>query len=104
MIFKFMNIIQSVKIIVQHHVVFSSFKRQQEIIFLDKLKFLTRNFSVALEAGPEVILWEGVDRLVVQRIGSAQEIFPFLVIKAIGCISFKIIPFAEVCGSPPAQA
>ncbi|MNR00086.1 hypothetical protein D3C85_1158460 [compost metagenome] len=66
-----MYIIKSVEIIVEHHIVLSSFERKQKIIFLNKLQFLTWNFSIPLKASPDVILRKSINGFIVQRISSA---------------------------------
>src|ERR1700755_1379803 len=90
-------------IVVDPFVVVPAFEGEQEVVFLYKLERLTRNLGFLLIRGPDIMLWKTVDRFVIQRIGAAKEVFPFLIAETIGRVRFRIIPGAEMGGRPAAK-
>jgi len=46
-------------------------------------------FHIVLIAALDVMKWEGINRLVVKRIGEATKIFPAIIFLAIGHIGFS---------------
>src|SRR6202012_4775964 len=79
-----MYIVEPEIIIIGPFVIVPPLERQKEIIFLYKLQLLPRDIRFLLIRHPEIFLRKTIDRFIIDRVGAAHKVFPFLVLKTIG--------------------
>src|SRR5580698_5146619 len=103
MVAELFQILKLENVIVEPFVVGAALEGQQEVVFLYKLQLLAGYLGVFLIGGADEMLWITVNRFIVQRVRSTQEIFPFLVTKTIGSIRLGIIPRTQMGSGPPAK-
>src|SRR5882724_2215217 len=98
MVAEFAFVIEAKNVVVEPFVVITSFKRQQQVVFLYELQLLPGDLGIPLKRSAEIMLWITVNAFVVQRIGAAEKVFPPLILEAIGSIGLGIITGAELGG------
>ena len=102
-ILELLHVLHTEVIVVDPFVVVASFERQQEVIFLYELQTLTRDLGFLLVGDPDIVLRKAIYGLIVERIGSAEKVLPFLIFKTISGICLGIKPGAEMRSGPAAK-